>query len=60
MARYVYRRNWFGRILLVLVSIPLIAFFGRQVYYWLLPLLPVVAAVTIFMVLWWVAFRRRY
>lgn len=59
MAVY-YRRSIVGRILLILITIPVVAFLANKVYVWLVPFLPLVGAGILLIVFWWVGFRRRY
>ena len=58
--RIYYRRPWMGRILAVLIAIPIVAYLARLTYEWLLPFLPLVGGAILAVVFYWVGFRRRY
>ncbi|WUH96802.1 hypothetical protein OHR68_24940 [Spirillospora sp. NBC_00431] len=58
--RIYYRRPWLGRILAFLIAIPIVAYLGRLLSEWLIPILPLVGGVILLIVFWWVGFRRRY
>ncbi|POM23638.1 hypothetical protein BTM25_47970 [Actinomadura rubteroloni] len=58
--RMYYRRPWMGRILAFLIAIPVLAYVGRLVSDWLIPILPLIGAAILVIVFWAVGFRRRY
>jgi cell division protein FtsW (lipid II flippase) len=59
MARYYYRRSIWGRILVVLAAIPVIAYLANLTYRWLLPFVPLAGAGVVLILLCWAGFRRR-
>jgi hypothetical protein len=58
--RVYYRRSIWGRVLAVLIAIPVVCYLAYRVYQWLLPLLPLAGAGILLIVFVWFGFRRRY
>jgi uncharacterized protein YacL len=58
--RVYHRRSILGRVLAVLIAIPVVAYLARLTYEWLVPILPLVGGAILLIVFVWVGFRRRY
>ncbi|RAY13738.1 hypothetical protein DPM19_18950 [Actinomadura craniellae] len=55
-----YRRSILGRVLAVLVAIPVIAYLAKLTYEWITPFLPLVGGAILIIVFYWLTLRRRY